>query len=323
MTADRWTQAVRHQLGIGRLLPLGDARDGAWIAERAAEAVLRSAAWDAPGVRLDALRVAIADVEDTEEPVVPAPPSALPPGPLRVTAEFAATASQPLPTTANLLRATLATAATQRLGLTVAEVDLRVTGLLDEEGPGEAGVAARLPEPPSAALAGGGDEERVAAAALRGRSAAADEAELRELATEAAAGLISEDPAYSRLAARPGSASGRSAVSSVRVRSSAVPGASCSSSAAETGSAGAMVTWGSPSLGTGASSRAGGSTRAHAASRPPTHSTRPGRQGTPAGWPGALSAGPRTDSHAHIRAWVHRCGTVPDSHRIPLRRQRA
>src|SRR5690606_6711206 len=43
---------------------------------------------------------------------------------------------------------------------------------------------------------------RVAAAALRGRSARADEAELRELATEAAAGLSSEDPAYSRLAAR-------------------------------------------------------------------------------------------------------------------------
>ncbi|MEW2622562.1 ribonucleoside-diphosphate reductase subunit alpha [Streptomyces sp. NPDC048106] len=46
------------------------------------------------------------------------------------------------------------------------------------------------------------DPGRVAAAALRGRSADADEAELRELATEAAAGLISEDPAYSRLAAR-------------------------------------------------------------------------------------------------------------------------
>nr|WP_202036156.1 ribonucleoside-diphosphate reductase subunit alpha [Streptomyces mexicanus] len=46
------------------------------------------------------------------------------------------------------------------------------------------------------------DPGRVAAAALRGRSARADEAELRELACEAAAGLISEDPAYSRLAAR-------------------------------------------------------------------------------------------------------------------------
>ncbi|MFD7392718.1 ribonucleoside-diphosphate reductase subunit alpha [Streptomyces sp. NPDC059852] len=46
------------------------------------------------------------------------------------------------------------------------------------------------------------DPGRVAAAALRGRSARADETELRELATDAAAGLISEDPAYSRLAAR-------------------------------------------------------------------------------------------------------------------------
>ncbi|MFJ2740386.1 ribonucleoside-diphosphate reductase subunit alpha [Streptomyces sp. NPDC087440] len=46
------------------------------------------------------------------------------------------------------------------------------------------------------------DPGRVAAAALRGRNARSDAAELRELATEAAAGLISEDPAYSRLAAR-------------------------------------------------------------------------------------------------------------------------
>ncbi|MFD1657890.1 ribonucleoside-diphosphate reductase subunit alpha [Streptomyces caeni] len=46
------------------------------------------------------------------------------------------------------------------------------------------------------------DPGRVTAAALRGRSAHADESELRELATEAAAGLISEDPSYSRLAAR-------------------------------------------------------------------------------------------------------------------------
>ncbi|MDX6345306.1 MAG: ribonucleoside-diphosphate reductase alpha chain [Streptomyces sp.] len=50
------------------------------------------------------------------------------------------------------------------------------------------------------------DPGRVAAAALRGRSAQADmakaEAELRALATEAAAGLISDDPQYSRLAAR-------------------------------------------------------------------------------------------------------------------------
>ncbi|MFF9201477.1 ribonucleoside-diphosphate reductase subunit alpha [Streptomyces sp. NPDC014986] len=67
------------------------------------------------------------------------------------------------------------------------------------DGPGAAllrtltGLTADLPD---------ADPGRVAAAALRGRSAGADEAELRELATEAAAGLISEDPVYSRLAAR-------------------------------------------------------------------------------------------------------------------------
>jgi ribonucleoside-diphosphate reductase alpha chain len=46
------------------------------------------------------------------------------------------------------------------------------------------------------------DPGRVAAAALRGRSARADYAELRDLAMEAAAALIAEDPQYSRLAAR-------------------------------------------------------------------------------------------------------------------------
>ncbi|MFP3988028.1 ribonucleoside-diphosphate reductase subunit alpha [Streptomyces sp. E11-3] len=46
------------------------------------------------------------------------------------------------------------------------------------------------------------DPGKVAAAALRGRHAGSDEAELRSLATEAAAGLIGDDPAYARLAAR-------------------------------------------------------------------------------------------------------------------------
>ncbi|WP_055547949.1 ribonucleoside-diphosphate reductase subunit alpha [Streptomyces sp. NBRC 110028] len=46
------------------------------------------------------------------------------------------------------------------------------------------------------------DPGKVAAAALRGRHPGSDEAELRSLATEAAAGLIGEEPEYSRLAAR-------------------------------------------------------------------------------------------------------------------------
>lgn len=159
-TADRWTQAVRQQLGLGRLLPLGGARDGAWISERAAEATLRRAAEDMRGVRLDTLRIALADPEETYEAVVPPPPSALPPGPLRVTADFAATAAEALPLTADRLRDLLATTAAERLGLTVTEVDLRVTALLDEDAEPS---PVRQSEPTRAAEPGNPDEERVAA----------------------------------------------------------------------------------------------------------------------------------------------------------------
>ncbi|MFI2201598.1 ribonucleoside-diphosphate reductase subunit alpha [Streptomyces sp. NPDC020192] len=83
--------------------------------------------------------------------------------------------------------------------MTIAPADPASASGLDTDGPGTAllrtltELTADLPD---------ADPGRVAAAALRGRSARADGAELRELATEAAAGLISEDPAYSRLAAR-------------------------------------------------------------------------------------------------------------------------
>ncbi|GGQ41890.1 nucleopolyhedrovirus P10 family protein [Streptomyces mutabilis] len=131
-TADRLTRAVREQLGLGRLLPLGGPRDGAWIAERAVREVLMAAAGAVAGVRLEGLRVAPADPGDAWEPAVPSPPSALPPGPLRVTADFAAMTAEPLPVAADRLRAALATAG-HELGLTVTDVDLRVTALLDTE----------------------------------------------------------------------------------------------------------------------------------------------------------------------------------------------
>ncbi|MCQ4206143.1 nucleopolyhedrovirus P10 family protein [Streptomyces longispororuber] len=132
MTADRWAQAVRQQLGLGRLLPLGGPGDGAWIAEPAAVAVLRRAVSAVRGVRLGSLRLALADPEGAYASTVPAPPSALPPGPLRIVAECAATADEPLPQAAARLRTALAEAADAGLGLVVTEVDLRVTALLDE-----------------------------------------------------------------------------------------------------------------------------------------------------------------------------------------------
>lgn len=138
MTADRWTQVVRHQLGLGRLLPLGLALDGAWITEEAAESVLRRETAAVEGVRLGVLRIALADPDLAGTPAVPPPPGALPPGPLRVTAEFRASVdptspgAEPLPAVAARLRLAVVSAATRLLGLDVTEVDLRVTGLVEE-----------------------------------------------------------------------------------------------------------------------------------------------------------------------------------------------
>lgn len=132
MTGEGWTQAVRRQLRLGRVLPLGGAADGAWVTESAAEGALRQMADRVAGVRLGTVRVASADPDRTYVAAVPAPPSALPPGPLRITAEFAAVAGEPLPAAADRLRAALSEAAADRLGLLVDEVDLKVVALLDE-----------------------------------------------------------------------------------------------------------------------------------------------------------------------------------------------
>ncbi|QES50078.1 ribonucleoside-diphosphate reductase subunit alpha [Streptomyces venezuelae] len=86
--------------------------------------------------------------------------------------------------------------------MTIAPAAPRAESDLPETAPGGPGAALLRTLTELTADLPDTDPGRVAAAALRGRSSAADEAELRGLATEAAAGLISEDPAYSRLAAR-------------------------------------------------------------------------------------------------------------------------
>jgi hypothetical protein len=112
MTSDRLAQAVREQVAIGRVLPLGGPADAAWITEQAAARVLRTAAAGVPGVRLGTLRVGLE--------------------PLAVEAAFETSADRPLPVTADLLRSALWQAAHDRLGLLVAAIDLTVTGLLDK-----------------------------------------------------------------------------------------------------------------------------------------------------------------------------------------------
>ncbi|MGW1379158.1 hypothetical protein ACWD6P_33500 [Streptomyces sp. NPDC002446] len=157
MASDQWAQTVRQQLRIGRVLPLGGPADGSWITERAAAGVLRSAAGTPAGVRLGTLRLSVADPGHAPRSAVPAPPSALPPGPLRIEAEFAAVADRPLPAVADQVRAALLEAAVQELGLVVSVVDLRVSGLLEVGEEAVAAPRAARTEPPAAApVAGAG-----------------------------------------------------------------------------------------------------------------------------------------------------------------------
>lgn len=137
MTADGLIHAVRGQLGLGRLLPLGGPADGVWLAEHAAAGVLREARHAVPRAQLTAVRVTLAEPDGHDWAAVraanpAAPPSALPAGPLRVAAEVLAPADRPLPRTAEALRAALNAAARDRLGLDVAAVDLRVVGLIED-----------------------------------------------------------------------------------------------------------------------------------------------------------------------------------------------
>ncbi|MET7519096.1 nucleopolyhedrovirus P10 family protein [Streptomyces sp. NPDC005480] len=167
MSADRWTQAVRHQLRLGRLVPLGGPQDGCWLAESAARSALRRTAQSVPGVRLGSLRIELADPEGSYESVVSPPPSALPPGPLRIVAECAAAPDEPLPTAASRLRAALTRAASNGLGLVVAEVDLRVTALLDDGAQAQpALVDGEADVVDSRQATGDSDEERAGQAAL-------------------------------------------------------------------------------------------------------------------------------------------------------------
>jgi hypothetical protein len=114
MTSDRLAQAVRDQVAIGRILPLGGPADTAWITEQAAAGVLRSAAAALGSVRITTLRIG----QDGH-----------------VAADFEATPDRPLPVTSDALRRALWDAAHDRLGLEVTAVDLTVTGLLDEAPP--------------------------------------------------------------------------------------------------------------------------------------------------------------------------------------------
>ncbi|MEV6794838.1 hypothetical protein AB0M87_23260 [Streptomyces sp. NPDC051320] len=149
---DGWTQTVRSRIGLGRLLPLGGVADGAWIAERAAAAVLLRVADEVGGLCFGQLRIAAAGPGPEAGPAIPAPPGALPPGPLRIDAEVdVIAAAEPLPALVDRWRDVLLAACVERLGLAVTAVDVRVTGLLDAPPPRRVPI---VPDGPAAAQRG-------------------------------------------------------------------------------------------------------------------------------------------------------------------------
>lgn len=141
MTTDPLTRTVREQVALGRLIPLGGPDDAAWITESAAVRVLRGACAGLSGVRLGAAGISLPAGVTAAVPGGAAPLGALPHVPVRIDAGFEAAADEPLPLAARRLRAALWHAAEDLLGVAVASVDLRVTGLLD------AGHPAPGPEP--------------------------------------------------------------------------------------------------------------------------------------------------------------------------------
>ncbi|MEV5599284.1 hypothetical protein [Streptomyces sp. NPDC052496] len=195
MAGDQLVTAVRRQLGLGRLLPLGGPADGAWIAERAAAGVLREVGDAVPGLRVGTLRLSLADADTAPEPAVPSPPSALPPGPLLIEADFAATAGRPVPASAGLLREALLAGAAERLGLEVSAVDLRVTDLLDED---EEKERAREKERDEEAAGGSGGDASPGGAPGAGGATAGDAGPL-EAAVLRVPGVVGLVPALGAL----------------------------------------------------------------------------------------------------------------------------
>ncbi|MER0444909.1 hypothetical protein ABR738_10075 [Streptomyces sp. Edi4] len=154
MTADGWSAAVRRRLGLGRLVALGGFEDGVWISERAAASVLGAAAAALAGCGVTSLRISPADPGAGVEAAFPAPPTALAPGPHRVSVELVALGGRPLPELVAGLREALLTAARDRLGLLVSDIDVEVTALVDV-----------LPDPPDGPPPPGPADQPASAAA--------------------------------------------------------------------------------------------------------------------------------------------------------------
>ncbi|MFE7122049.1 hypothetical protein ACFU99_42110 [Streptomyces sp. NPDC057654] len=124
---------VRAELRPGRPLPLGEPDDDAWIVETAATRTFRAAAESLSGVLAGSCRVVPADPEAAR--TASEQGSGPYRGPLRVTLDVAATAEWTVPELADRVRILVADAAHRTVGMDVAEIDVSVVDLLDEDPP--------------------------------------------------------------------------------------------------------------------------------------------------------------------------------------------
>ncbi|MFC9603735.1 hypothetical protein ACFTTN_09750 [Streptomyces niveus] len=111
---------VRLELRPGRPLPLGEPDEDLWIVEAAAARAFRGAAESVPGVRAGSCRIGPRER-----------------GPVRVRLEVAAALHLSLPDLAEEIRARVAEAARDTLGIEVESIDVLVVDLFDGDGDGD------------------------------------------------------------------------------------------------------------------------------------------------------------------------------------------
>ncbi|MEU3460365.1 hypothetical protein ABZ721_10455 [Streptomyces sp. NPDC006733] len=143
--AGRVMDLVRTEVRPGRTLPLGEVADDDWITETAAARVLREAAESVRGVAAGSCRIHPLSATPGSARSFALPGTRLPREPLRVALEVAAPLSWTIPAVAAAVRERVLTAARERVGLDVAQIDVTVIDLLDDQPATDAGGAGRNP----------------------------------------------------------------------------------------------------------------------------------------------------------------------------------
>ncbi|MFI2026592.1 hypothetical protein [Streptomyces buecherae] len=122
---------VRTELRPGRMLPLGEPVDDAWIAEVAAAKVFRETAESLPGVFAGSCKVMPIDPTAARRSLLPGGPRYR--GPMRVALELTAALDWTVPELASLVRQLVADAARDAVGMDIVEIDVSVVDVLGDD----------------------------------------------------------------------------------------------------------------------------------------------------------------------------------------------